>query len=219
MPAPRILFETPHLLALDKPAGLSVERDPHGHASLEQWVHDELSKRYRNPYVGIVHRLDRRVSGVMLVAKKRSALRKLNAQFAERRTTKIYHALVGQAPPKPAGRLQHYLDRDPRRKRAVAHAKKVAKTNKEAVLHYEILEQLPDGYLLEVRPVQGRFHQIRVQLAAAGCPIVGDELYGGRSWKHRDAIALHAAELRFRHPVTDKVLFARAPAPWLPNKR
>ena len=213
MPAPRILLETPHLLALDKPAGLNVERHPRGYPSLEQWVIDELGKRYRNPYVGIVHRLDRQVSGVLLVAKKISALRKLNTQFAERRTTKVYHALVSTRPPQPGGQLRHYLGRDRTRRRATAHAKKRPDT-KEATLSYRLLDAQPGGYLLEVRPTQGRFHQIRAQLASMGCPIVGDAAYGGRPWKRRDAIALHAAELGFFHPTTGKHLVARSPSPF-----
>ena len=213
MPSPSILHETPHLIAIDKPAGMSVEKSPHGYPSVEQWVIDTLSKRYRNPYVGIVHRLDRKTSGVLLVAKKISALRKLNAQFAERQTKKIYHALVDTPPPRSEGRLQHYLGRNPQRRQATVSDKKGPNT-KEAVLTYRTLETHDKSTLLEIRPIHGRFHQIRAQLAHIGCPIQGDALYGSTRSFGKEAIALHAAELHFRHPVSGKHLQVRAKRPF-----
>ena len=213
MPAPRLLLELPHLLALDKPAGWNVEPDKFGNPSVAQWVQDQLSKRYRNPYVGIVHRLDRRTSGVLVVAKKISALRKLNTQFAERKTRKVYHALVDTAPPRAEDRLRHFLGRDKTRKRATVFAKKQPET-KEAILHYRTLEQRPNGYLLEIVPTHGRYHQIRAQLAELGCPIVGDALYGSSRKYRQDAIALHAAELHFHHPVSNNRLVVKAERPF-----
>lgn len=200
MHPPLVLLETPQLLVVNKPAGMAVERQLHGYSSVEDWAWQYVSAATKKPFIGIVHRLDRPVSGVLLLAKKRTALRDLNLQFAERRTEKIYRAIVQQAPPASAGTLENWLARDAEGKQATVVAEGAAGAAR-CELKYQLLKELPLGFLLEIRPVQGRFHQIRAQLAAAGMPIIGDARYGAEAPYLPDAIALHAHSLRFRDPA------------------
>ena len=205
MHEPRVLFETAQLLVVHKPCGLVVERDPHGYASVEEWAFRYLSGKTRKPpFVGIVHRLDRPVSGVLLIAKKKSALKALNRQFEVRSVEKTYLAVVEKAPEKPQGELKHWIVKDPKNKRAHI-VQEGAKDASPAQLTYKLLETRPDGTaLLEVHPLTGKYHQIRVQLAAIGCPIIGDEKYGATRAYHPDCIALQAWKLKFRDPVTEE---------------
>ncbi len=192
-----ILLETPQFLIIHKPAGLAVERQLHGYPSVEEWAWQYVGKSTRKPFVGIVHRLDRPVSGVLLLAKKRSALKVLNQQFADRIVEKVYHAIVERAPEADVGRLEHWLAKDPMGKRAIVSHEGAAGAAL-CRLDYRRLGERPQGTLLEVKPLQGRFHQIRAQLAAAGMPIAGDALYGAQLPFRPGAIALHAYSLRFR---------------------
>jgi len=213
MPTIPILHESPHFMAIHKPCGLVVERDPHGYPSVEEWAWQYLSARLKKPYVGIVHRLDRPVSGVLLVAKKKSTLRALNQQFAARSVEKVYHAIVEQAPAEASGTLEHWIGKNQKEKRGEirkAHAPGAFACR----LDYELQQSLDNGYsLLEVRPHTGKFHQIRVQLAAIGCPIVGDEKYGASSSYLPNGIALHASRLGFVDPQTGSALKVEAPFP------
>lgn len=201
-----ILYDTPSLFAIDKPCGVVVERDPHGYPSVEEWAQGLL------PWVGIVHRLDRAVSGVLLLAKKKSALRELNRQFEERTVEKIYLALVERAPEAPRAVLEHWLGKDQKNKRALV-SRAGAKGAFECRLEYELRETFPDGSaLLEVRPHTGKFHQIRAQLSAIGCPIVGDEKYGAGRVFAPNCIALHAWRLGFDDPATGARVVVTAPS-------
>lgn len=202
-----ILYESPQLLAVNKPNGLPVERDPHGYSSVEAWAAGIW------PFVGIVHRLDRPVSGVLLLARKKSALKDLNRQFEARTVKKIYLAIVEKAPPLPEGMLEHWMIKDQKGKRAQISAAD-AKGAYQCRLTYRLLQSLPDGRsLLEVRPQTGKFHQIRVQLSAMGCPIAGDEKYGSGTTYMPDGIALHAWQLKVADPVEGQALELKAPCP------
>ena len=206
-----VLYESPHLLAIDKPGGLVVERDPHGYPSVEEWALEYLATTVKNPYVGIVHRLDRPVSGVLLIAKKKSVLRELNRQFEQRSVEKIYLAVVERVPDETFGTLEHWIGKDQKEKRAIVKPAPTAGAF-ACKLEYELRKTLPNGRaLLEVRPHTGKFHQIRVQLAAVGCPIVGDEKYGATSSFKPDAIALHAWKLGFTDPVSGEWIWVEAP--------
>lgn len=201
-----ILFETPYLAALNKPNGLVVERDPHGYPSVEEWAKGQW------PFVGIVHRLDRPVSGVLLVAKKKNALKNLNRQFEQRTVEKLYLAVVENPPPAPEGQLEHWIGRDPQNKRGQIQPAGTAGAVL-ARLDYRLVGALDDGTsLLEIRLHTGKFHQIRVQLSEIGCPIVGDEKYGATRPYMPDGIALHAWKLGLEDPVSGEPL--RFEAPW-----
>lgn len=207
MNGPVLLFETPQFAALNKPSGLVVERDPHGYPSVEEWAAG------RWPFAGIVHRLDRPVSGLLVIAKKRSALKNLNRQFEARTVEKVYLAIVEYPPPSPSGTLEHWIAKDQKNKRAVVMPAD-APGAFPARLDYRVLGAGADGLsLLEVRPHSGKFHQIRVQLSAMGCPIAGDEKYGATRPYLPDGIALHAWKLQLEDPASGEPLGLEAPWP------
>lgn len=203
MPKLSIIKETKHWLAINKPAGLIVERSPFETPTIETLVEEYLSQQYRNPYIGIVHRLDRVTSGVLIFAKKKSALRKLNEQFRERSVQKTYFAIVENTPPQKKAVLKHWLEKDQKNKRAIIHEKQV-KNSSEVELTYKIKEKLRSGYLLEIIPKSGKFHQIRAQFSAINCPILGDEKYGAKQTYLNKAIALHARQLSFNDTPTNE---------------
>jgi 23S rRNA pseudouridine1911/1915/1917 synthase len=204
-----ILFEDAHLLAMNKPAGMPVQPDPTGDASLL----DAAALHTGHP-VYLVHRLDRPVSGAVVMAKTATAAAHLSAQFRDRGVGKTYLALVSGPPPMVAGELVHYF---------TAHRQGRARVSEvpveggvEAVLSYRLLRQTDRYWLLEVMPVQGRFHQIRAQLAAVGCPIRGDVKYGARRGNADRSIQLHAWRLTLEHPEWNRPLLTEAPPPSLP---
>lgn len=200
-------------VVIDKPAGIGVER---------HFEHDTVEKRAlaqfrrpratKDPFVGIVHRLDRPVSGVLLLARNKSTLVALNEAFAAGRVQKTYWTLVAQPPEPASGRLSHYLLRDKTRRRAVATTRPLPQA-KQATLTYRTLATSLVKTLLEVKPISGRFHQIRVQLAVAGSPILGDELYGSDQLFYPGAIALHAHALTFPDPDTGRMVTVEAEVP------
>ena len=190
----RILEETTHWIAVEKPAGWTVERHPR-HPSLEGW----WARTRGDAFLGVVHRLDRPVSGIVLMAKKRSTLKELNEQFARRRVQKFYEARTTQPPPAQRGKLEHTL-----RKNSETRLAEIVTSGsgKRAELRYRLLDEVDGIYRLEIVLLTGRFHQIRAQLATAGMPILGDVAYGGDAWAEEAAIALRAVKLVFSDPVT-----------------
>lgn len=205
-----ILFENKHWLAVNKIPKLSVERSPYLEETIESLVFDYLSKSYRNPYVGIIHRLDRVTTGVLLFAKRKSTLRKINEQFRERKIQKTYLAIVEKMPPKPKDKLVNFLWKDREHKKGMVSETKI-KGSVECTLSYELLGQNEHGYLLKVTPITGKFHQIRVQLAHIGCPILGDEKYGVTKPHSPNSVALHAWQLSLTDPSTEKPITIIAP--------
>lgn len=201
-----ILLEDEYILVLDKPASLMVEPDRNGHPNLLQQV-----KQYLKPstpageevYAQHIHRLDRSVSGVILFAKQRSVLKNLSEQFAERRVKKYYQALTEHAPASMTGVMEHWHRKE--KKRAVL-SKETFPYAEQAKLSYEVQPLSMHRFLWNIELHTGKFHQIRAQLADAGCPIIGDVLYGSPIAYKADAIALHAYKLIFNHPVTNKEL-------------
>ncbi len=196
-----VIAETKHWIAVNKQAGVNVEQ-LWDYPSVEKQVSDYLQEQgIRQPYVGIVHRLDRPVSGVLLLAKKKSTLKALNEQFRERQVHKIYWAVVEGQPEQTTGVLQHFLVKDQRLKRAFAY-EKMRKGAVDARLSFQLLRKESQTSLLHIEPHSGKFHQIRVQLSTAGYPIVGDEKYGARMTARKSSILLHARALSFIDPQT-----------------
>lgn len=210
-----IIHEGHRWAVVNKPAGIATERH-YDHDTVEaraqvQWQRPRSGKK---PYVGIVHRLDRPVSGALLLARNKSTLVALNEAFSARKTTKIYWALTAGPLPGHAGRLKHYLLRDKFGRKAIA-SRRPLPSARESVLDYRLLGRVEGDYLYEVRPVTGRFHQIRVQLATAGAPIIGDATYGSARPAAPNTIRLHARRLTFPAPGGPTVtVTAPLPADW-----
>jgi len=198
----KIIYEDPHLIAVNKPAGYLAETQKKGERTLVDLVSSYLSSQTGKPEEAYaVHRLDRRVSGVLLFAKTQEALNGMIALFKQRKVNKTYWAIVHQAPAKEQTKLIHWLTRDKEQNITFTHPEPV-ENSKKAELAYQLVSEADGYYLLEVYPFTGRTHQIRAQLASIGCPIVGDYKYGYPRETPRKAIALHAKRLRFEHPLT-----------------
>lgn len=200
-----ILFEDKVILVINKPSGLMAERDKYKNPSVQDMVADYFNtqKLSQNTILGIVHRIDRPVSGVMLIAKKVSALRDLNKQFEEGKVDKIYFALVDVKPEKEEGTLLHYLFKDVKNKQAIIY-KNSRKNAVKCELIYKYKGMINNAHLLEIHPLTGKYHQIRAQLAFIGSPIIGDVKYGSKSNYIPDAICLHAYSIEFEHPAEKK---------------
>lgn len=207
-----IIAETAHWIAVVKPCNMLVERNPFGE-SVESLLEQYLKQSSKKPFVGIAHRIDRVTSGLVLVAKKKSTLKWLNEQFSTRQVQKTYLAAVEQMPPNPQGVLKHWLEKDLLNKKAIIWDHP-GKNRQESILEYRFIQHLPDEKaLLELKPLSGRFHQIRAQLSAIGCPIIGDDKYGGQTAYQPDSIQLHAWKLRFQPSPDVRTLELETPAP------
>ncbi len=216
-----ILLEDNHLLVVNKPAGLLSQGDETGEVSLVDLVAADLKRRYQKPgkvYVGLVHRLDRPVSGVVLVARTSKAASRLTEQFRTGSVEKVYRAIVEGHIGPDEGEWVDRLSKDARRN--VVSVVDDADEGKEARLAFRVLERQARTTTVEVRPRTGRSHQIRVQLASRGWPIQGDRKYGANlmllASDGRPRIALHAESLSFIHPTRREVISvsAEVPADW-----
>lgn len=198
-----ILFEDNHLIAVNKRAGDLVQVDSTGDLSLDEMTKRFIADKYNKPngaFLGVVHRLDRPVSGVILFAKTSKALDRINRMFKAREMHKTYWAVVRNRPEEMEGSLVHWLVKDPQKNVTKAYTHEV-KGSRRADLNYKVIGELNGYYLIEVSPITGRPHQIRVQLAELGCPIVGDNKYGYPRGSLKRSICLHARKLEFIHPV------------------
>jgi 23S rRNA pseudouridine1911/1915/1917 synthase len=210
----RILYEDNHLLAVNKPAGILVQGDQTGDPSLVDYAKEYIRVAYDKPgeaYIGLVHRLDRPVSGVVLLTKTSKALTRMNTIFQQRKVKKCYWTLTEKTPPRESDSLVHWLMKNSKENRTKAFNHDVP-NGKKAELDYYLKMMLGNTYLLEVLPLTGRPHQIRVQLSAIGCPIKGDTKYGYPKSVLKN-IALHAKSLSFDHPVKREPLIIEAPLP------
>lgn len=211
----KVLYEDNHIIVVNKRAGDIVQGDKTGDKPLSDVVKDFLKYKYNKPgnvYLGVVHRLDRPTTGIVLFAKTSKALPRLNKLFAEKKTNKTYWALVKNKPSKPEDRLIHWLKKNPKNNKSTAFDKEV-EGSKKAILNYRILKSLDNYYLLEIDLETGRHHQIRCQLAKIGCPIKGDLKYGFPRSNKDASISLHARRLEFTHPVKKEKLNIVAPLP------
>lgn len=216
-----VIYEDNHLLVVNKAAGVLVQGDATGDIPLVELGKKYIAEKYSKPgavFLGVVHRLDRPVSGVVVLARTSKALSRMNALFRENKTEKTYWAITSEVPPTPTGTLVHWLLKDERRNKATAFKRETPGALRSE-LHYSVIGRAGGMCLLEVNPVTGRPHQIRVQLASMGCPIVGDVKYGASQPLPDARIALHARRLSFAHPVRQEpVTFEASPphsAPWI----
>jgi 23S rRNA pseudouridine1911/1915/1917 synthase len=209
-----VLFEDNHCLAVDKPAGLLTMGDSSGQPTLVDAARDYLKRKYNKPgnvFVGVVHRLDRPVSGVVLFARTSKGASRLSEQFRLRTVEKTYHALVEGNVSPSEGILRDRLVKD-RARNVVAVVDEDDDDGQDCVLAYRRLRKSGRLTLVEIRPETGRSHQIRVQLSNHGWPIAGDKKYGSKI--HVDGfIGLHAASLTFQHPTSKETITVSADVP------
>ncbi|MES2447961.1 MAG: RluA family pseudouridine synthase [Bacteroidota bacterium] len=210
-----ILYEDNHLIAINKRSGDIVQVDETGDEPLDEMVKKYIAAKYNKPngaFLGVVHRLDRPVSGVILFAKTSKALERMNAVFKNREVRKTYFAVVRNKPARLAGNLVHYLIKNPQKNVVAAYNKEVAGSQRSE-LNYKLIGELGGFQLLQVNPITGRSHQIRVQLSTMDCPIVGDNKYGYPRGSRKGSICLHARQLEFIHPVQKEPVKIFAPLP------
>jgi 23S rRNA pseudouridine1911/1915/1917 synthase len=203
------------LLVINKRPGDIVQGDKTGDSPLSEIVKTYIAEKYNKPgavFLGVVHRLDRPTSGIVVFAKTSKALTRLNKLFAERETQKTYWAIVLNPPEKTSEKLIHYLRRNPKQNKSYAHTKEVPES-KKAILTYTIVKKLERYVLLEINLETGRHHQIRSQLSAIGSPIKGDLKYGFDRSNKDGSIHLHARKLTFVHPIKKEELTFIAPPP------
>lgn len=210
-----ILYEDNHLIAVNKRCGEIVQADLTGDTPLEQKVKDYIKRKYNKPgevFLGVVHRVDRPVSGVVLFARTSKSLIRLNQMFQDKTIRKTYWAVVKERPPKDSDTLVHYIVRNTRVNRSYAHISERSNSQK-AILHYRCIASSDNYYLLEIDLETGRHHQIRCQLAAIGCPIRGDLKYGYPRSNPNGGIHLHALQMQFKHPVKEEKMLLKASPP------
>ncbi|MGM9620067.1 MAG: RluA family pseudouridine synthase [Bacteroidaceae bacterium] len=211
-----VLYEDNHIIVVNKMPGEIVQGDKTGDEPLSETIKHYLKEKYAKPgnvYLGVVHRLDRPVSGAVLFAKTSKALPRLNKLFStHEQVSKTYLAIVASRPQADEGTLTHWLTRNEKSNTAKAHSREVPES-KKAVLDYRVIGSSERYFLLEVHLHTGRHHQIRCQLAAIGCPIKGDLKYGAPRSNPDGSISLHAYSLKLEHPVTHLTLEVKAPLP------
>ena len=210
----QVIYEDNHLIAVNKEAGVLVQPDKSENLSLEELVKEYIAQKYNkqgNVFLGVIHRIDQRVSGLVVLAKTSKALERMNELFRERQIEKTYWALTDNRPPEDAEVLTHWLLKDGSKNITRAY-NKPGKGAKEAVLSYRLAGQV-NFYLLEVKPETGRPHQIRAQLGKIGCPLLGDLKYGSKERTQSNRIYLHSRQLDFVHPVKKEPISLRAPLP------
>lgn len=210
-----VVYEDNHLIIVNKRPSEIVQGDKTGDEPLSETVKRYLKEKYAKPgnvFLGVTHRLDRPVSGLVVFAKTSKALARLNDMFRQSEVKKTYWAIVKDRPPQEEGELVHYLVRNEQQNKSYAYDKEV-KASKLAVLHYRLIGRSDRYFLLEVDLKTGRHHQIRCQLAKMGCPIKGDLKYGFPRSNPDGSICLHARRIRLVHPVSKEWIDVTAPVP------
>ncbi|MCA6423306.1 MAG: RNA pseudouridine synthase [Flavobacterium sp.] len=211
----QILLEDNHIIVVNKRVGDIVQGDRTGDKPLCQVVKEYIKEKYNKPgevFLGVVHRLDRPTSGIVVFARTSKALTRLNEMFSNRETQKTYWAIVKNRPENAEATLVHYLKRNEKNNTSKAHLQEIPES-KKAILEYKIIKELDNYFALEINLHTGRHHQIRAQLAAINCPIKGDLKYGFDRSNTDGGIHLHARKLVFTHPVSKNPLEIIAATP------
>lgn len=214
----KVIYEDNHLIAINKPAGYLVQGDATGDMPLSEMVKHWIKIRYKKPgnvFCGVIHRLDRPVSGVLIFSKTGKALPRMNKLFQERKVKKTYWAITAQRPEPIIGSIKNFLLKDKTKNVTKAYTSKGRRTAaaKEAISEYEVIGGIEGHSLVQVNPVTGRPHQIRVHLSGIGCPIMGDLKYGFKSPSDDGRIYLHCREIEFMHPVKKEMIKIKANLP------
>ena len=211
----QVIYEDNHIIAVNKAVGEIVQSDKTGDPTLADEVKQYIKEKYGKPgdvFLGVVHRIDRPVSGVVLIARTSKALARLNKMFADKTIKKYYWAITQERPAEMEAELHHYIGKDEEKNRAKVSVSQ--RTGyKEAVLRYKTIGASERLYCLEVELLTGRHHQIRAQLARAGMPIRGDLKYGAKRSNEGGGINLHSRRLEFEHPVSHEQIVIEAPLP------
>ena len=208
-----ILFEDNHLIIINKKPGDIVQKDKTNDISLLEIVKEYLKRKYNKPgnvYLGLIHRIDRPTSGLVMFAKTSKALSRMNNMLKGKMIDKTYWAITKNKPEKESSQLVHWLKKNEKKNKST-HFSRETKNAKKAILDYTIIKELENYFLLEIIMGSGRHHQIRCQLQAIGCPIKGDLKYGAKRSNSDGSIDLHAKHLKFIHPVTKKEVNLNAP--------
>ena len=211
----QVVYEDNHIIIVNKQSGEIVQGDKTGDRPLSDIVKQYIKEKYQKPgevFLGVVHRLDRPVSGLVVFARTSKALTRLNKMFAEGEIHKTYWAIVKNTPEQPEGALTHWLVRNEKQNKSYAFT--TEKPNaKKAILKYKVIDHSDNYTLLEVNLMTGRHHQIRCQLAAMGCPIKGDLKYGAPRSNPDGSISLMSRHVEFTHPVSKLQIAVEAPLP------
>lgn len=211
----QVLLEDNHIIIVNKRAGDISQGDKTGDTPLSEIVKQYIKEKYNKPsnvYLGVVHRLDRPTSGIIIFAKTSKALERLNKMLREKVIHKTYWAIVKNTPSKTQDTLINYLRKNPKNNKSTAYKTEI-EGSKKAILHYKILKELDNYCLLEIDLETGRHHQIRSQLSNIGSPIKGDLKYGFDRSNKDGSIHLHARKIEFIHPVSKETIQVEAPTP------
>ena len=210
-----VVYEDNHVIIVNKQSGEIVQGDKTGDRPLSDIVKDYIKEKYQKPgevFLGVVHRLDRPVSGLVVFARTSKALTRLNKMFDEGQVHKTYWALVQGCPEKEEDLLTHWLTRNEQQNKSYAYQREVPRS-KKAQLEYRVLSRGDNYSLVEVQLMTGRHHQIRCQLSAIGCPIKGDLKYGAKRSNADGSISLQSHRVEFVHPVSKQLICVEAPLP------
>ena len=211
----QILYEDNHIIVVSKTSGEIVQGDKTGDKTLCDSVKEYIKEKYAKPgnvFLGIAHRLDRPVSGIVIFAKTSKALSRLNNMFRDGEVHKLYWAITQNMPQKEEDTLTHWIVRNEKQNKSYAYDREKP-GSKKAMLHYKVISSTDNYTLLAVNLMTGRHHQIRCQLSAIGCPIKGDLKYGSRRSNNDGSISLHARKVEFVHPVSKQPMCIEAPVP------
>lgn len=210
-----VLYEDNHLIAVKKLAGEIVQSDKTGDVTLAEKVKAYIKRKYKKPgdvFLGIIHRLDRPVGGVIIFARTSKSLSRMNALFREKEVSKEYWAIVEEKPPLEEGELINWLKKNQEKNRSRAYEIEV-KESKKAILNYQLVGRSKNYFYLKINPLTGRHHQIRVQLYFMGCSIKGDVKYGAKRTNKDGGIHLFAKSISFVHPIKKELLTISANPP------